>query len=71
MALFIVRVSETADRTIRKRLPGYYGDGQKAWQALEKFLVTYEKHGRNDEHGYSWARDDEGNLFKFFVEGSP
>ena len=70
MSLFIVRVSETDERMIRTRLPGFYGDGQKAVAALEKELGKCTSHGRNDEQGYSWARDDQGNLFKFFVEGA-
>jgi hypothetical protein len=70
MTLFIVRITENGDRTTRTRLPGYYGDGQQAVQAMEKVLATYPHHGRNDEHGYWWARDDQNRQFKFEISGA-
>lgn len=69
MALFIVRVSESGDRMTRTRLPGDYGDGQKAMEALEKLLAAYDSHGRDDQRGY-WARDKEGREFRFEIGGA-
>jgi hypothetical protein len=69
MSLFIVRISETAGRVTRTRLPGEYGDEHAAQKAMETVLTGYTSHGRNDEHGYWWARDRDGNEFKFEISG--
>ena len=69
MSLFIVRMRETADGTTRTRLPGEYTDAHAATRGVEMMLAGYQSHGRNDEHGYWWARDHEGREFKFVISG--
>jgi hypothetical protein len=70
MSFFIERISETADRPTRKRLPGDYGDKHAAERAVEMVVRGYKSHGRNDEQGYWWGRDYDGAEFKFVISGS-
>jgi hypothetical protein len=70
MSFFIVRISETADGVTRKRLPGDYSDPHAARKAMETVLTGYTSHGRNDEQGYWWARDDDGKEFQLIISGS-
>jgi hypothetical protein len=69
MSLIIVRIKEKADGVKRTMLPQRYGDGQQAIQGMKKVLSGYKNSGRNDEHGYWWARDDQGEEFKFVISG--
>jgi len=69
MALFIERISETADQVTRTRLPGYFGDGHAAIEAMEKVLSAYDRRGWDDEQGYWWARDRERRVFRFVISG--
>jgi hypothetical protein len=66
--MFIVRVSDKDGRLTRKRLPGDYADAQTALKALGAVLTGYVTHGRNEERGYWWARDHEGNEFRFEIK---
>lgn len=66
--MFIVRLSEKDGRHTRKRLPGDYADAQTAVKALETVLAGYVSHGRDEERGYWWARDHEGNEFRFEIK---
>ena len=69
MSLIIVRIKEKPDGVTRTTLPERYGDGQQALMCIEKILASYKSHGRNDEHGYWWARDSQGEEFRFVISG--
>ena len=70
MSHFIVRISEIADDIVKKALPGYYADLQEATESIKKVLAEYPRHGRHEEHGYWWARDEDGIQFKFVISAS-
>jgi hypothetical protein len=57
------------DQLTPTRLAGNYGNSQEATVALEDILARFESHGFNAEHGYHWARDHEGNQFRFVISG--
>lgn len=65
----ILRISEVGDQLTPTRLPGNYGDSHEATAALDEVLVGFESHGYNAEHGYHWARDHDGNQFRFVISG--
>ena len=70
MSRFIVRISEIADDIVKFVLPGYYGDDQQATEGMKQVLAEYPNHGRNEELGYWWARDESGSQFKFVISTS-
>jgi hypothetical protein len=65
----IIRISEVGDQLTPTRLAGNYDNSQEATVALEDMLAGFESHGFNTEHGYHWARDHEGNQFRFVISG--
>jgi hypothetical protein len=54
----------------RARLPGDYDNWSDAIKAIEKIVAEYPSHGRNDERGDWWARDNAGQRFQFVIAGS-
>ena len=70
MSHFIVRISEIADDIVKKVLPGHYSDRQQALEGLDKVIAEYPTHGQNEEHGYLWARDEDGVQLKFVISTS-
>ena len=65
----IIRITEVGDQLTPTRLAGNYHDSQEAMVALEEVLAGFESRGYNAEHGYHWARDQEGNQFRFVISG--
>ena len=70
MSHFIVRISEIADDIVKKVLPGHYSDREQATEGVKKVLAEYPSHGRHEEHGYWWARNEDGIRFKFVISTS-
>ena len=70
MSHFIVRVTEIADDIVKMVLPGHYSDRQQATDGVRKVLAEYPRYGWHKEHGYWWARDEDGIQFKFVISVS-
>lgn len=65
MSFCITRIEETPHgQTV---LPGSYEDHQQAELALKEMLAKYNNSGRNDEQGYWWAYDAQGQTIKFLI----